>query len=95
MQIFARLSKILSDVMGAEDIEYTTEDSMLLLTSNAGLTAEDQNGHRSQKQQLESVDSAPFTFCSEPARGEGACKTPPSTLNLFWRKRLFRAANKS
>lgn len=46
MQIFARLSKILSDVMGAEDIEYTTEDSMLLLTSNAGLTAEDQDGHR-------------------------------------------------
>lgn len=44
MQIFARLSKILSEVMEAEDIECTIEDSMLLLTSNAGLTAED--GHR-------------------------------------------------
>lgn len=41
MQIFARLSKILSDVMGTEDMEYPIEDSMSLLTSNAGLTAED------------------------------------------------------
>ena len=46
MQIFAGLSKILSDVMGAEDIEYTTEDSMLLLTSNAGLMAENWDGYR-------------------------------------------------
>lgn len=46
MQIFARLSKILSDVMGTEDMEYPIEDSMSLLTSNAGLTAEDRDGHR-------------------------------------------------
>lgn len=46
MQIFARLSEILSDVMGAEDMEYPIDDSMSLLTSNAGLTTEDRDSHR-------------------------------------------------
>lgn len=45
MQIFARLSKILSDVMGMEDTEYALE-CMLFLTSNTGLTAEYQDSHR-------------------------------------------------
>lgn len=45
MQIFARLSKTLSDVTGVEDTEYALE-SMLLLTSNTGLTAEYWDSHR-------------------------------------------------